>query len=143
MASQADPLQERRDLLVARARFGPGDPQWDLDILGGGERVQKSERLEDEGDVLTPDPVEVTLRGIRDDDLSDAGRSARRRLDTAKDVQEGRLSRPRGADEHDEFARVQLQRGPDEGVHLSGGRHVGHRQVGCRDHGLHGTLTHP
>jgi hypothetical protein len=90
------------------------------DVLAGGEARDEVVELEDEADRLAPVTGELLLVGVREVDVAVAQRAGGRDVEAAELVEEGRLARARGTEQHDEFAGVQVQVHAGQGAHLGG-----------------------
>jgi hypothetical protein len=107
---EADALQERLGSLAPSCRAYPREGKGQLEILGGGERLEQAKVLEDEtdgGPAKLGKPVAPQLSEIVARDLDAAGL---RVLQASDDREQGRLPGTRGPDERDVPGPIDAER---------------------------------
>ena len=108
---------ERGDRPLASALAVAAVDERQLDVLDRVEPRQQIERLEDEADVLVADRRELVVRELPDVLAGEDVFAAVGDVETAEDVHERRLARPRGAHDRHELALVDVEVDTAEGVH--------------------------
>ena len=96
--------------LVPGRRRHTGIDQGQLDVVQRGSPRQQVERLEDEPDLLIPDAREVVVVHPADVLAVQQVLAPRRRIETADEVHQRRLARPRGSHDGDELAALDVDR---------------------------------
>ena len=105
----AHPLQRRLDAGPAFAAGEAAVEERDLDILGHGQVVDQIEALEDEADVFTPKPGQLSLRASADLFAEELERAAARAIEEAEDIEQGGLAAPRRSHDGDKLAGADLE----------------------------------
>ena len=88
------------------------------DVLARGEARDQIVELEHEADVLAPEARQLRLVRAAEVVVEEVGLAARRDVESAQDVQQGRLAAARGPQEHDELRGVDVEIDPAQRVHL-------------------------
>src|SRR5690606_1364941 len=99
-----------RDDLVepGRVRLAARQRGRQRDVLGGVERGDEVERLEDEADLVAAERRELALAQRGEVDVADEDLSGRERVEARQAVHEGRLARPRRAHDRGEPTPLEL-----------------------------------
>src|SRR5688500_6447036 len=102
---------ERALVTFGRLEFAPvAVEQRQLDVVERRGAFEEVESLEHEPNFLVPDVRELVLRQLRDVAAVELVDAARRTVQTAGNVHEGRLARSGGTGHGDELARLDLDR---------------------------------
>ena len=131
-AEPDDPRAPRRPARRARPA-GRADPQRHLDVLGGRQHRAEPEGLEDVAELARGAVGEPSSSRRRVPVARRADPARGRAVEAAEQVQQRRLARARAAAQHDQLARLHLERRRRR-VHVTAGlaRWPGRRAVGPR-----------
>ena len=97
----AQPDQPQR---LRRVHRIAGDRGHQLDVLARGERGDQVVELEDEADVLAPEPGESRVVVVREIVIEEVDRAPGRNVEAAEDVEQRRLAAARRSEQDDHLA---------------------------------------
>src|SRR5690625_32000 len=87
-------------------------------VLAGGQAGDEVVELKDEADVVASVIRQSRFVGVGEVDVAVHDAAAAGRIEAAEDVEEGGFAAARGAEQHDEFARVEVEIDAPQRVHL-------------------------